>query len=446
MGMLLLVAVEASLLLSAMLLQVPLPPLASAAAFPRLPKFGGSVPASSQQFKKLKDFLKKHGRDASDVVDIAEKFLPPPPPPGEGHGGSRGDRTTDRAPAETDGLYLADLQVGTPTAQTISGVLDISTQLVWMRCNATCTACRPPSSSFLATKSETFKFLPCDDKTCQDLVTQTCDNNPNPCGYSASYSDTMSTAGYLAWDTFTFGTTAVPNVLFGCSDSTTGADYSGTSGVIGLGRGPLSLVSQLGLSNFSYFLAPDDGASDSQVQLGDVAAPRTGRGVLSAAPHERCIHVDGEELDDDIPAGTFDLRDDGSGGVFLSTTIPVTYLLSDAYRVVRKAFASRISAQPLRKTATAASTRCATRRSPWPASRFDDGGRDLECLTVLPSKGASVLGSLLQTGTTMIYDLDGDQLTFVTMDTDKQRLSSEAPAAASLAMAVAVAVAVGVLL
>jgi hypothetical protein len=42
------------------------------------------------------------------------------------------------------------------------------------------------------------------------------------------------------------------------------------------------------------------------------------------------IHVDGEELDDDIPAGTFDLRDDGSGGVFLSTTIPVTYLLSDA--------------------------------------------------------------------------------------------------------------------
>jgi hypothetical protein len=65
---------------------------------------------------------------------------------------------------------------------------------------------------------------------------------------------------------------------------------------------------------------------------------------------------------------------------------------------------------------------------------------------VLPSKGASVLGSLLQTGTTMIYDLDGDQLTFVTMDKDKQRLSSEAPAAASLAMAVAVAVAVGVLL
>ena len=359
--------------------------------------------------------------------------------------------------------------------QTISGVLDISTQLVWMRCNATCTACRPPSSSFLATKSETFKFLPCGDKTCQDLVTQTCDNNPNPCGYSASYSDTMSTAGYLAWDTFTFGTTAVPNVLFGCSDSTTG-DYSG---VIGLGRGPLSLVSQLGLSNFSYFLAPDDGASDSQVQLGGVAAPRTGRGVLSTPLRTSDlytdlyyvgltgIHVDGEELDD-IPAGTFDLRDDGSGGVFLSTTIPVTYLLSDAYRVVRKAFASRISAQPLRNGSL--DSLCYTAQSMAGVEvptlklvfegtgaamelrtdnyffRFDDGGRDLECLTVLPSKGASVLGSLLQTGTTMIYDLDGEQLTFVTMDKDKQRLSSEAPAAASLAMAVAVAVAVGVLL
>jgi hypothetical protein len=260
-----------------------------------------------------------------------------------------------------------------------------------------------------------------------------------------------------------------------------------------LGRGQLSLVSQLELSNFSYFLAPDVGDSDSdsqsQLQLGGVAVPQTGR--VRTTPLYRSslytdpyyirltgIRVDGEELDG-IPARTFDLRSDGSGGAFLSTTMPFTYLLSDAYAVVREAFASRISAQPLgqgnldplcysKQSMTGvkfpkltlvfegedAALELRTDNYFLSVGNDDDqGGSELVCLTVLPSTGASLLGSLLQTGTTMIYDLKGEQLTFVMMEEKEEEEGSYSPPqpssiseapAASLAMEVAVAVAVAV--
>ncbi|KAF8670609.1 hypothetical protein HU200_050637 [Digitaria exilis] len=158
------------------------------------------------------------------------------------------------------------------------------------------------------------------------------------------------------------------------------------------------------------------------------------------------VYVDGEEVAG-IPAGTFDLQSNGSGGVFLSTTMSVTYLLSDAYSLVREAFASKISAQPY--STGSLDPLCYVNSSvnvPELTLAFDvdvkmelneanyffkynDGESEIQCLTVLPSVGASVLGSLLQTGTTMIYDLERGQLT----------LASEAPAA-SLAMAGALAV------
>ncbi|KAF8670610.1 hypothetical protein HU200_050638 [Digitaria exilis] len=375
----------------------------------------------------------------------------------------------NNAPATTAGLYVADLLVGTPP-QNISGVLDISTQLVRMQCASWhCIDCRPPPVPTFYPKASSTAFpLPCNNDTCQSLLPQNCTDS-NICRSNEHIiisNNGSTTQGYLTFDTFTFGTAAV-DMLFGCSESTTG-NYSGAFGAIGLGRGELSLVSQLGLSNFSYLLAPY--GSDGSVQLGGVAVPSMGSSTTplynsSAYPDQYYVgltgvYVDGEEVDG-IPAGTFDLQNDGSGGVFLSTTEPITYLLSDAYYVVRQAFASRISAQPLGNVSL-----CYTAESMVGVHvpeltlvfdgvdggddvkmelnkdnyliEFNDGERDVECLAVLPSVGASLLGSLLQTGTEMIYDLEREQLTFVMTDTEDASLASAGPVP-SLAVTVAVA-------
>ncbi|KAF8642618.1 hypothetical protein HU200_067298 [Digitaria exilis] len=472
MGRMLLAAAATWLLLTSAL-QVP--PLASEAFIPRPPPKIGSLflkPARAQKIgQSIKGFLKKHGED---IFDIIAQSLSPTPGDSTGSGGRSSSTSAGGAPATTAGLYVADLQVGTPP-QNISGVLDITSELVWMQCS-TCTdyCLPPPASSFNPTHSSTAQPLPCNNSTCQTLLPQTCSTTDNSnqqllCGYFAEYyggSNNDTTQGYFVFDTFTFDTTAVDDMLFGCSDSSTG-NYSGASGVIGLGRGELSLVSQLGISNFSYFLAPNGstgsgGESDNQFQLGGVAVPPTGSSTTplynsSAYPDLYYVgltgvYVDGEEVAG-IPAGTFDLQSNGSGGVFLSTTMSVTYLLSDAYTLVREAFASKISAQPY--SMGSLDPLCYVNSSvsvPKLTLAFDgdvkmelntdnyffeynDGESEIQCLTVLPSVGASVLGSLLQTGTTMIYDLERGQLTFVV----SHSLASEAPAA-SLAMAVAVAV------
>jgi hypothetical protein len=143
------------------------------------------------------------------------------------------------------------------------------------------------------------------------------------------------------------------------------------------------------------------------------------------------VNANGEDLDG-IPAGTFDLRPDGSaGGVFLSTTTPVTFLEEAAYDVVKKALAApSIKVQPVNNGSELGLDLCYTTQSldntkPFPTLAlvfdgvdavmklqrdnyfFSDNESGLDCLTILPFHGRSILGSLLQTGRNMTYDIAG---------------------------------------
>jgi hypothetical protein len=240
-------------------------PLASEAAFRfRFPR----VPARAQQYTKI---LKKYGPDAAD---IATNLFPPPSPSNDG-GSSPGPPAAaappsggaDRGPAQTSGLYLVSLQVGTPP-QDVSGILDISAQLVWMQC-AACTDCvTPPSTIFQPVDSKTLQSVTCDSDVCKASLAQACDQQDNnPCGYVATYGDDDNSQVQLD------GVVDVPR--------TTAARRSRSTPLLAG-----SLYTDL------YYVG------------------LTG------------VQVGGEEVDG-IPAGTFDLQDDGSGGVFLSTTVPV---------------------------------------------------------------------------------------------------------------------------
>ncbi|OEL34365.1 Aspartic proteinase nepenthesin-2, partial [Dichanthelium oligosanthes] len=132
----------------------------------------------------------------------------------------------------------------------------------------------PPATTFRPTTSDTFSGLPCNDQTCQSVISQTCPSPASYCTYLMQYSDYTNTTGYLATDTFTFDQIQVPDVVLGCSQASFG-DFSGASGVLGFSRGDLSLVSQLHLSWFSYRLASDESKSGNLLQFGDDAVPQT---------------------------------------------------------------------------------------------------------------------------------------------------------------------------
>ncbi|KAM0928434.1 hypothetical protein ACQ4PT_002478 [Festuca glaucescens] len=165
-------------------------------------------------------------------------------------------------------------------------------------------------------------------------------------------------------------------VVFGCSTAST-VPLDAESSVVGFSRGAYSFVSQLNISKFSYFLSPGDADSsepDSQqsvVLLGEAAVPQTRRShstpLLRSAAYPDYyyvkltgIQVDGEDLGG-IPKGAFDLAAGGtSGGLVMSTLIPITYLQSSAaYAAVRRALVGKIKSPAV------------------DGSAFGDGGFDL---------------------------------------------------------------------
>uniref|UniRef100_A0A0D9XZ93 Peptidase A1 domain-containing protein n=1 Tax=Leersia perrieri TaxID=77586 RepID=A0A0D9XZ93_9ORYZ len=413
--------------------------VSSATRPPAGPKLSGFVAVARPWLQRtitgfLKDLLQQEAYDA--IVNTASAAV----------AGVEQQQLGGAAATSTAALLVINMSIGTPTPQNVSALVHITSQLVWAQCS-------PPANTFRQDNSSTFSPLPCASPMCPSALRRSCGGAGRCDAYTARYGPGVNTTGHLATDTFTFGSTRVPGIVFGCSDGgTNGDDFSGASGVIGLGRGPLSLISQLQLSRFSYQLwAPNKKKSSkssgdvdgSIIRLGDEAVPKTKNSrstpLLSSRIHPNLYYVnltgilvDGDNITSAV-AAALGLKANGSGGVVLSTTIPVTYLEVSVYRVVRKAVASRMtSLQPVNGSALGldlcyAAAAMEKVKVPRLTLAFDGGAemelavanyflRDedtgLECLTMLPTHGVSVLGSLLQAGINMIFDVDGERLTF----------------------------------
>ncbi|KAL0304859.1 UNVERIFIED_CONTAM: Aspartyl protease AED3 [Sesamum angustifolium] len=90
-----------------------------------------------------------------------------------------------------------------------------------------------------------------------------CGNNAPTCNYVVTYGDGSYSHGELGSDHLVLGTTPVENFVFGCGRNNKGL-FGAASGLMGLGRSDLSLISQT--SNvfggvFSYCLPDSDAAS-----------------------------------------------------------------------------------------------------------------------------------------------------------------------------------------
>ncbi|XP_010943004.2 aspartic proteinase CDR1-like [Elaeis guineensis] len=157
------------------------------------------------------------------------------------------------------GDYLIEVNVGTP-AHKIFAVIDTGSDLTWVNCNP-CIGCYP---TFEPKSSSTYHRFSCGDNACADFPTHSCGKGLTTCDFALAYADGSHTSGFLATETFTFDTTAgyhVPilNVVFGCSHFTQITIATDTVALVGLGRGDVSLASQLGTivgKKFSYCLVP----------------------------------------------------------------------------------------------------------------------------------------------------------------------------------------------
>ncbi|XP_071710701.1 aspartic proteinase PCS1 [Rutidosis leptorrhynchoides] len=162
------------------------------------------------------------------------------------------------------------LSVGSPPQQ-VTMVLDTGSELTWLRCK------KSPTTPlwYDPLRSKSYTPVPCTSPTCSTrtrdfTVPVSCDSR-KLCHAIVSYVDATSVEGNLAYDTFRFTNSELPGIVFGCMDTGSSSNQdedSKTTGLLGMNRGSLSFVSQMGYSKFSYCISSRD--STGVLLFGDV--------------------------------------------------------------------------------------------------------------------------------------------------------------------------------
>uniref|UniRef100_A0A0D9W5L2 Peptidase A1 domain-containing protein n=1 Tax=Leersia perrieri TaxID=77586 RepID=A0A0D9W5L2_9ORYZ len=173
------------------------------------------------------------------------------------------------------GEYLVKLGLGSPPYK-FTAAIDTASDLIWTQCQPCGAGCyRQVDPMFNPRVSSTYAVLPCTSDTCDDLDEHHCgrgggdDGEEDACRYTYTYSGNATTEGTLAVDKLVIGEDVFRGVAFGCSTSSTGGGPPPqASGVVGLGRGPLSLVSQLSVRRFMYCLPPPASRMPGKLVLG----------------------------------------------------------------------------------------------------------------------------------------------------------------------------------
>ncbi|CAN1271761.1 Aspartic proteinase CDR1 [Linum perenne] len=181
------------------------------------------------------------------------------------HAGSQATSPVDPLVAG-NGEYLMNISLGSPPFS-ILAIADTGSDVMWTQCKP-CRNCYKQDAPVFDPKfSTTYRPVSCSSAACTTLSGEGsfCPAHGDICQYEASYGDGSKTEGDIATETLTLGTTtlgatmAFPNTVFGCGHENTGTFDAKGSGIIGLGKGPASLISQLGSiagGKFSYCMVP----------------------------------------------------------------------------------------------------------------------------------------------------------------------------------------------
>ncbi|KAF8380821.1 hypothetical protein HHK36_028315 [Tetracentron sinense] len=345
------------------------------------------------------------------------------------------------------GEYLMKVSVGTPPVEVL-GIADTGSDLIWTQCKP-CTDCyNQVLPLFDPKQSSTYRNIACDTKPCNYLRTSSC-SSQNVCQYAYGYGDRSFTNGFLATETFTMdstarGSIAIPKIVFGCGHNNDGTFDKKGSGLIGLGGGSLSLITQLGSSiggKFSYCLVPisSDANQTSKLSFGSSGVV-SGAGVVSTpmAPGARntfyYLTLQGISVGEKRLA----YKDSSSkasmneGNIIIDSGTTLTMIPSELYTDLEKAVMETIDLEPIAdpegslklcyNTATDFEVPIITVHFSGAdlklsgLNTFVRLKEDLVCFIMIPNDEISIFGNLSQMNFLVGYDLQEKKVSFKPTD------------------------------
>ncbi|KAG6633795.1 aspartic proteinase CDR1-like [Carya illinoinensis] len=352
-----------------------------------------------------------------------------------------------------DGEYLMKISIGTPPVELLC-IADTGSDLTWTQCRP-CEQCYKQNASlFDPEQSSTYRNVPCKSKPCQTLERASCGDGT--CKYSYSYGDNSFTNGDLAVETLVIGSTSgrpisIPEIILGCGHNNDGTFGEAGSGIIGLGDGSLSLVSQLKKSvggKFSYCLVPNnytDTNTTSKITFGNKAVV-SGDGVVSTA-------LVAKEPDtfyflslEAISVGNkrfaykgFAADHDQEGNIIIDSGTTLTFLPPEFHTDLVSALVEAIDAERVSDPRNELSlcfksegndidfpiiiahfAGADVKLQPFNTFARMDEKDNMVCFTMVPSESLAIFGNLAQMNFLVGYDLEGKELSFLPTDCTKQ--------------------------
>ncbi|XP_010534510.1 PREDICTED: aspartic proteinase PCS1-like [Tarenaya hassleriana] len=263
---------------------------------------------------------------------------------------SAASSSSDKLSFQHNVSLTVSLAAGSPPSM----VLDTGSELSWLHCK------KAPNlrSVFDPARSSSYLPVPCSRPDCatrtRDLhIPPSCDPKTKLCHVAISYADASSIEGNLARDTFVIGSKTRPGTLFGCMDSgssSTSEEDGKTTGLMGMNRGALSFVNQMGLSRFSYCISGLD--STGVLILGDARFSWLGSLkytplVLETRPlpyFDRVaytVRLEGIRVGSKLlplPKSAFVPDHTGAGQTMVDSGTQFTFLLGPVYTALRTEF------------------------------------------------------------------------------------------------------------
>lgn len=254
--------------------------------------------------------------------------------------------------------YLVTVGLG---GQNMTVIVDTGSDLTWVQCEP-CKSCYDQQGPlFKPSKSSSYQSLLCNSTTCQSLLPATgnseaCESDIPTCNYMVNYGDGSFSNGELGMEELSFGGVAVKNFVFGCGKNNKGL-FGGTSGLMGLGRSELSLISQTDSmfgGVFSYCLpSTEDGASGSLVMGGNESSSV----FKNVTPISYTRMIPNPQLTTfyvlnltGISVGSVALRPSSSfgnpNGVIIDSGTVITRLAPSVYKALKAEFSKQFSGFP----------------------------------------------------------------------------------------------------
>ena len=256
-------------------------------------------------------------------------------------------------------MFLANLSIGNPPTN-VYVILDTGSDLFWIQCEP-CDVCyKQKDPIYDRTKSDSYTEMACDASLCLSLGSDAQCSDPAQrfCVYKYSYEDGTRTSGLLSYDDVAFTShysneDKTAQVGFGCGlqnlNTLTGFR---DGGVLGLGPGQVSLVSQLPAigkvsKSFAYcfgnFSNPNAGGflvfGDDTYLKGDITPM-----VIDEFYYINLLGI-GLGIGEprlDINSSSFERKPDGSGGVVIDSGTTLSAFVPEVYEVVRNAVVDKL--------------------------------------------------------------------------------------------------------